>query len=694
MKTISSPDPDEPSAQKWLFLTFFLLLSLTMSGQQKHMIQLKTFDQQLAPYKNTEVSINNKPFVTIGNKGTAFTELEDSDFPIKSVLIKNDQFEAASWNYTKGTLEIIIRKKSYTLVQVVVRDQLGNVLPNLKVVFGGKKPMTLTTNAEGKFEVPIGLDERMTSNLFTIPDIDRMELRTADGSYQMTVHKPVPVVAEIKTEPVQQKPQQAKDYIRDFDFSKLDSIQSLTVFYAIFKNYQISGLDERTKQRMDAKFNQLVKQLEDSLLRKATPVVGRISDSSFVNDDIRTLVQQAQLENQLLETQRTDFDERIRVIQEKLNSGIANMDPATRSKLLSDLTILERLLEENESRFYKNQSYYRDIIDALRNKLDVGVKDLEDRLTESEKQRLEEQEVFQQRLMVILGIALVFGVMIILLISFSNALRKQKKALELANTEIKRINENLEGLVYQRTQSLAEANKELDTFLYRASHDLRSPVCSIVGLCNIASHVANQESKDLIHKMTGITVNMDRLLKKLSIISEINHPTNYAETSLREVFQRSLHDFQKIVVDRDISVSLDCDPELSFYTYPNLIEVILTNLVENAIFYSTIKSGRKGHIKLEGKLRGDVVDLIVEDNGIGIEESIRPRVYDMFFKGNELSKGNGLGLYIVMKSVVTLEGEIRVDSESGKYTRFHITLPLTTSKSHLHPAEVEEAVLV
>jgi signal transduction histidine kinase len=141
-------------------------------------------------------------------------------------------------------------------------------------------------------------------------------------------------------------------------------------------------------------------------------------------------------------------------------------------------------------------------------------------------------------------------------------------------------------------------------------------------------------------------------------------------------------------------VSIDCDPSISFYTYPNLVEVILTNLVENAVFYSSLKGGRNAHIRLEGRLTDNVVELVVEDNGIGIEESIRPKLYDMFFKGNELSKGNGLGLYIVMKSVIALEGEITIDSQPGAYTRFQVTFPLATSKAKLQPKEMEEAVLV
>ncbi len=86
-----------------------LFLSLPSWAQKKQLVQVKAFDQQLVPYKNVEVSINNKEYFSMGNKGVAFVELLDTDFPIKSIKIKDEKLETASWNYGKGIIEIIIR---------------------------------------------------------------------------------------------------------------------------------------------------------------------------------------------------------------------------------------------------------------------------------------------------------------------------------------------------------------------------------------------------------------------------------------------------------------------------------------------------------------------------------------------------------------------------------------------------------
>ena len=118
-------------------------------------------------------------------------------------------------------------------------------------------------------------------------------------------------------------------------------------------------MSEETKAKLDAKFNQLVAQLQDSIRRKNTGFIGRISDSSFVNDDIKNLLAQATQESKTLEAQRADFEEKIKIIEDKLASGISTMDESTRSNLLSDLTRLEMILGQNENQFYKNQNDYR-----------------------------------------------------------------------------------------------------------------------------------------------------------------------------------------------------------------------------------------------------------------------------------------------------------------------------------------------
>ncbi len=659
-------------------IAFFTLclIATPLWAQNTQLVQIKAFDQQLQPYKNVQMSINGKEYFTVGNKGVAFVELAEDDLPLKFIKIKDEQLEAASWNYTKGIVEVIIRKKNYQLIQVVVKDQNNKPLQNLKVTFNGKKSLTSSTNREGIFEMPLALDEKVNSpNQFTIADYKISKLQLIDGKQVLTVDR-LKAVKQV-TPATTSKDAEDDLYFKDFDLSKLDSIQSLTVFYAIFKNYQLKDMSDEAKRRIDAKFSQLVQQLQDSLQRRDKAFIGKISDSSFVSDDITNLLEQSTLESQMLEGQRAEFDQKIQIIQQKLSTGIQNLDAETRAKVLSDLTLLEGMLMQNENKFYKNQTDYRNILNSLKQNF-FDVEDLENRLSASEMQRLEEQRAFRQKIAITLSVLFGFAILILLLIYFGDRLKKQKKELVRVNEEIKRMNENLEGIVAERTKLLAEANKELDTFLYRASHDLRSPVCSIIGLCNIALMLSNGESKDLVEKMVVTTATMDKLLKKLSIISEINQPSNFSSITLLDVIENIRTGFGKMISDQRIKFTIDCPADLVIYSYPNLIETILVNLIENAFFYSVMKDSQNAQVELTATVKDDQLEISLYDNGIGVEDIISPKLFDMFFKGNENSKGNGLGLYIVQKSVQALEGKIRVESEPDRFTKFIVSLPLKT----------------
>lgn len=674
-----------PPLSAWYVLCIWLILvcGTTVSAQEKHMVQVKTFDQQLQPFKNIDISINGKDYIAMGNKGVAFIELSDNELPLTSVKIKNEQLEAASWNYSKGIVEIIIRKKNYQLHRLIVKDGSGRAVENLKVTFNGRKPFTSTTKADGRLELPLPLDEKIAStDQFAINDYDIVSLQPSENETVLTVDR-------IKIEPVAEAPvvKGGQEYFKDFDLSKLDSIQSLTVFYAIFKNYNFNELSPVAKKRVDAKFNELVRKLEAAQAEDVA-YIGKISDSSFVRDDINNLLAQARLENTTLDLNREDFDNKVKIISDKLASGIENLDAGTRAKLLSDLALLERLLVDNENQFYKNQNDYRQMLSALKEKF-FNFEDLENRLSLSERQRLEEQRVFRQRLFAILSVVFVFAVLIVLLIYFGNKLRKQKKALFKANAEIQSINENLESLVRERTRSLAEANKELDTFLYRASHDLRAPICSIIGLCNLATHIANSDSKVLFEKVGQTAFAMDKLLRKLKIISEINNPSDFSPIALMPLMEGIKSKFNEIINTHRINFVINCDDEIVFYTYPVLIKAILFNLIENAVFYSAIRNYGIPEITLKASVEGDHIQLSIYDNGIGVDPQMSNRLFDMFFKGDEFSKGNGLGLYIVQKSAQALGGNIILESKVGYFTKFVVQLPFkpVQAKSELAVTE-------
>lgn len=694
IKRHDSPWYTPPADRHFIFLLLaglMLFASHAGNAQEKHMVQIKTFDQQLQPYRNIDISINEKEYISMGAKGVAFVELYDSDLPPKSVKIKNEQLEAASWNFSRGTLEVTVRKKSYQVHRVIVRDRANNPLANVRINFNGKKTFSASTTADGRIEIPLALDEKITAaTQFTIPGYNVVSLQASEANNILTIDEIKPeVVAETTTKPVAVAQQ-----FQDFDFSKIDSIQSLTVFYAIFKNLDLKKLSPETQKRIDAKFDQLFSQLQQSAndsTREQVTFAGRISDTSFVSDDVKNLLAQAQAENRTLSVNRSDFDDKIRIITEKLESGLTNLSPEMRSRLLSDLQLLEALLVENESKFYKNQGDYRALINALKEKY-FNFEDLENKLSESERQRLEEQRIFRQRLFAILSVVLVFGILIVLLIIFGNKLRKQKKELSGANAEIKRMNENLEGLVEQRTALLVEANRELDTFLYRASHDLRTPICSIIGLCNIATYVAKNEAKELFEKAGQTAVAMDRMLKKLRIISEINNPTNYSSMGLLELAEDIKSKFEDEIQQRSVKFDIQCSESITFQSYPVLLKAILFNIIENAVFYSALKGKETPEIRLAITEKDEALQLEIYDNGIGIETQAMAKLFDMFYKGTEHSKGNGLGLYIVQKSVHALGGTITVESKLDHYSKFTIRLPLKKAENahHLIAARQEE----
>lgn len=649
----------------FLILILCFLLQTLGFAQEKQTIQVKTFDQKLQVLRNVEVSLNHGGFVSVGNKGVAIVELNAHELPIKTVTFRDDKLEAASWNFSKGIIEIIVRPKSYSIIHFIARFPNGMPASRSTITFKGSKTITVNANQAGEFDLPLSLSEKINSpEQFHVQDLQVLNVNLSEKENVIIVDRP--------KLPEPQKPSSIKEELSDFDLSKLDSIKSLTVFYAVFKNISIKSLNDDARIRIDAKFNQLVADMEDSVARSQNNFMGNISDSSFVTEDLKSLLNYATVESEALHTNRADFESKINVISAKLEKGISNLSEDERKNLLSDLDLLEQLLIQNESKFYQNQNDYRDIINTLKEKY-FDIQNLETKLSVSEKEREEEQRIFRNRLIIASIILILFAGLIILLISFSGRLRKQAKELKSVNEEIKTINENLEDIVIKRTQLLEESNKELDTFLYRSSHDLRAPIRSILGLCNITDHIPASE---LVERLKNTTMGMDRMLKRLITISEISQESdNLSTISLAQLINDVKNKHEHLIRSSGVEFHVDCPQELTLHSSAFLLESILTNLIENAVFFGTLKNTEHARVEIKAVKIGSYIELQVYDNGVGIEESIRPKLFHMFFTGHEKSKGNGLGLYTVHKCVQALEGKIFVATETDRYTRFRIVLP-------------------
>lgn len=263
--------------------------------------------------------------------------------------------------------------------------------------------------------------------------------------------------------------------------------------------------------------------------------------------------------------------------------------------------------------------------------------------------------------------------------------------MEVDNTEenLKAMNLALEKVVQERTQSLLKmnndlelANRELDAFIYRASHDFRAPIASINGLINLAKmEVQDETALGFLNEIRKVVGKTDNMLHKLLMINLINRYTT--ETILNPVdFDAILANlseaFRKQLDEHQVFMEVDVEEDLRYLADPELIQIIFYNMLENSIAYRTqhVAVAPFIKIKVQDVKDDNCIQITFSDNGIGIPNKYYRKVFRMFFRGNEMAtQGNGLGLYVVKKAVQKLKGRINVESEVNKFTNFHIFLP-------------------
>ena len=233
-----------------------------------------------------------------------------------------------------------------------------------------------------------------------------------------------------------------------------------------------------------------------------------------------------------------------------------------------------------------------------------------------------------------------------------------------------------EEAVERNNQELKKVNAELDSFLYRSTHDLRAPLTSILGLIN----VCKLENEPQIHQQ-HLDLIKTSVLRLDNLISDI---LDYSKNSNAEI-KNEFIDFRKIVTEvfdthktmdyeEKIEKIIAVDPDLEFRSdYPRLT-IILNNLVANAFKYHT-PDKENAYIKVSVGALGEEVLINVEDNGQGIDPEHIDKIFDIFFRAHHGSQGSGLGLYIVNEAISKLNGTIEVLSTLHKGSKFQIRLP-------------------
>ena len=253
----------------------------------------------------------------------------------------------------------------------------------------------------------------------------------------------------------------------------------------------------------------------------------------------------------------------------------------------------------------------------------------------------------------------------------------QSEELQEANQQIASINKNLEDKVEVRTAELRQAYKELDTFFYRSSHDFRRPITTFLGLTEVAKiTVKDTLSLELFEKVEETALSLDKMIQKLQSISDVGA----LQLLLKDVFFNDqvndiIDTLKYQIIQKKISITKEITEKEPFVSYPAMVKIILENLIENAIYFSRPDNAFI-YIKIFANSQNAVIS--IEDNGQGILDEYKERIFEMYFRGNEHSKGNGLGLYIAKKAVEKLQGKINYISKHGEGSIFKVELPNLT----------------
>jgi signal transduction histidine kinase len=251
-----------------------------------------------------------------------------------------------------------------------------------------------------------------------------------------------------------------------------------------------------------------------------------------------------------------------------------------------------------------------------------------------------------------------------------------QNALKQRHHEEKR--KKAEKTLRKQNEELVKINKELDSFVYSVSHNLRAPLMSVLGLINLVQ-IENKKSDDGLNNYFGMMQHsihkLDDTLKEILDYSRnARSELNIEHVDMQKMIDESFERLMYMEGSEEIKRNTEIEAEAALYTDAYRLAVIVNNLVSNAIKYRD-PNKKQSQIDIRAKINSAALEMTFRDNGIGISEEFKPKIFDMFFRATERSEGAGLGLYIVKETIEKLMGTIEVESKLGEGTSFKLRVP-------------------
>jgi PAS domain S-box-containing protein len=248
-----------------------------------------------------------------------------------------------------------------------------------------------------------------------------------------------------------------------------------------------------------------------------------------------------------------------------------------------------------------------------------------------------------------------------------------------AEEQLRALNAELERRVAERTAQLEAKNKELETFAYSVSHDLKAPLRGIDGYGRLLQEehtaVLNEEGQIFLRNIRQATQQMGRLIDDLLAYSRLERrDIRPAPINLAALVGGLLAEQQETIAARSVKIN-QINLDIAIQTDPDALSMALRNLIDNALKFS--KETPAPAIEIGCRQTEESVQLWVRDNGIGFDPKFITRIFEIFQRLHRAEDypGTGIGLALARKAAERMNGAAWAESEPGQGATFYLQIP-------------------
>lgn len=266
---------------------------------------------------------------------------------------------------------------------------------------------------------------------------------------------------------------------------------------------------------------------------------------------------------------------------------------------------------------------------------------------------------------------------------------KLQAKLHTINEELELAKENLEKVVEERTAELKQANidllainEELDSFVYRAAHDIRGPLATLLGLCNLAKmEIVEINALNYFDMLQRTALKLDNILSRLMIINKLKNQEVFPQyLSIQEIIDDIIADH---AYKKELFVGVRFDVEIEkifhFQADKSILEIALCNILENAAHTLTVPISERlipEIINIKVIPQDTYFEILVTHKGFPIPLEVSSKIFNMFYRPSEKAEITGLKLYTAKRAVERIKGRIWLATSNKDQTTFGIAIPL------------------